>query len=186
MYDRKSVRLKGFDYNRRGWYFITLCSHKRKNIFGKVDEDGLVLFDLGKLVKKCLKGLENRFKVVLDQYVVMPNHIHMIIKINERAILESPVQMGIDERAILESPVQMGIDVGANHDSPKKRSLLSKMIGYFKADVSRKCGIRVWHRNYYDRIIRNKFELGRIRKYIKLNPTTWHRDRENVGRKGDS
>lgn len=164
-HNRRSIRLRDFDYSQERFYFVTICSYKGKEVFGSFHKENIELSDLGKLIDNCLKDLKNRFEIVLDKYVVMSNHIHLIIQI-VGANHDSP-KMG--ERAIRESPVQIG-----------KRSLLSKIIGFLKADVSRKFGMRVWHRNYYDRVVRNRMELERIREYIIENPKNWHRDRNNI------
>ena len=176
--NRRSIRLKGFDYDQQGYYFVTLCSVDREGIFGKICRDLMTLNGLGKLVDVELRELKNRFNVRLDEYVIMPNHIHVIFQIvgaHHDAPNKKKIGGGVtncEDRAIRESPLQ-------KHN---KRSLLSKIVGYFKASVSRKFGMQIWQRNYFDRIIRNEEELNRVRQYIKNNPRLWYRDRNNINR----
>ena len=169
-YNRRSIRLAGYDYDQAGNYFVTICSYKREEVFGQIKDNEMILTDLGRLVEECLEEMKCRFKIGLDEYVIMPNHVHMIINI-VGANHDSPKNDEIIEygRAIRESPLR-----------GNKRSLLSKIIGYFKAKVSRDFGMQIWQRGYFDRIIRNEKELNKIRQYIKLNPMMWDRDRNNL------
>ena len=168
-YHRRSVRLKQYDYSNNGYYFITICTQNRINVFGEIENNQMILNKNGLILKIWLLNLINRFGIIIDEYQIMPNHIHFIIKI-----------------------------VGANHDSPKKndelnirairesplhqRSMLSKIIGYLKMNVSKEIGLKIWQRNYYERIIRNEKEYLKIKEYIKLNPKMWGRDRNNLNK----
>lgn len=77
-------------------------------------------------------------------------------------------------RAIRESEIR------AICESPLRRSVLSKIIGYLIMNVSKEIGLKIWQRNYYERIIRNEKEYLKIKEYIKLNPKMWGRDRNNI------
>jgi putative transposase len=77
---RKSIRLKEYDYTEPNWYYVTICTHNRQNIFGRVENNKMILNDYGKIAKKeWLKTKEIRKNIDLDYYVVMPNHFHGII-----------------------------------------------------------------------------------------------------------
>jgi len=81
-HSRKSIRLHDFNYARRGLYFITICTHNRQNLFGKVKAGKIELNSVGQIVKKCWKNVPNHYpNIVLDEFVIMPNHIHGIIQI---------------------------------------------------------------------------------------------------------
>lgn len=174
-YHRRTIRLKQYDYSENGYYFVTICTQNRINIFGEIENNQMVLNKNGLILKIWLLNLSNRFDMTIDEYQIMPNHIHLIIRIvganhdspktndepGNRAIRESNI------RAIRESPLQ------------KKRSELSKIIGYLKMNVSKEIGLKIWQRNYYERIIRNEKEYLKIKEYIKSNPTMWGRDRNN-------
>lgn len=78
--NRKSLRLKTFDYFTNGAYFITVCTHNRENCFGKIENEKIILNETGKLVEFSWKSIPLNFKnVLLDEFIVMPNHIHGII-----------------------------------------------------------------------------------------------------------
>ena len=157
--NRKSTRLKGYDYSSEGAYFVTVCTHNRNNIFsdtivGAIHESPEMLLNSnGLIVEKYINKLNERFDLKVDKYVIMPNHIHLIL-INERAIRESPLQT---------------------------RSLISKAIGYLKMNVSRDIHIKgnedtVWQRSFHDHIIRGRNDYLEIWNYIDTNPQKWVQD----------
>jgi|SRR3989344_2857783 len=94
---RKSIRLKNYDYSQNGAYFITICTQNREYLFGRVgaihESPEMILNENGKIVDSVLESLSKRFPIELDIYQIMPNHVHMIVCIvdHERAIRESPV-----------------------------------------------------------------------------------------------
>jgi REP element-mobilizing transposase RayT len=174
---RRSIRLKGYDYTQPGIYFITLVTFQRKLIFGDILDGVMRLNNIGRIVKaEWLRTTEIRPYVTLDEYVIMPNHIHGIIIINDN---NSPVG------ATGGSPLQTRqTDIKSPH-GPAPQSL-GAMIAGFKSAATRQLnrtrntpGKPVWQRNYYDHIIRDEEEWDHIRKYIQANPSQWQTDREN-------
>ncbi len=176
---RRSIRLKEYNYNHAGAYFVTICTQNRECLFGDIADGKIVLNDFGRIVLEFWNGLTERFlEIELDAFVVMPNHIHGIILITG----------AVDANG-----------VGAIHTCPggrcqgelplraKRRAmLLPKIVGYFKMNSGKRVneirsspGARVWQRNYYEHIIRNSIELERIRKYIVENPSNWELDDEH-------
>ncbi len=151
---RNSIRLAEFNYSQPGWYYLTLCCHGRQHRFGQVDESKMVLNDAGIQTENCWRQIPRHFPhAVLDTFVIMPNHVHGIIRI-----------------------------VGANNHSPKGRSGTSRTIGsmvrgfkYGVSDWFRQHGeySPIWQRNYWERIIRDEKGLQRIRQYITDNPKNW-------------
>ncbi|MCX7725624.1 MAG: hypothetical protein N2053_02115, partial [Chitinispirillaceae bacterium] len=166
---RKTIRLNDYDYSRAGYYFITICTHNRECLFGEIQNVEMKLNDFGTITKKCWQDIPLHYpNVTLDEFIIMPNHIHGVIIINENDI------------------------VGAIHELPlqdiKQRRLMTlpKIIGHFKMNVGKHInqlrntpGIPVWQRNYYEHIIRNEKSLFLIRKYIRENPIIWGNDCEN-------
>ena len=156
---RKPTRLKNYDYSREGAYFITICSHNRKmlfsNIVGAIHElPENKLNSNGTIIDYYINNLENRFGIIVDKYVIMPNHIHMILLIDERSIRESTLQ---------------------------KRSIVSKAMGYLKMNASRdihKNGYdgKIWQRSFHDHIIREERDYLKIWSYIEANPIKWRED----------
>ena len=76
---RKSNRLQGYDYSRNGAYFITICTHGRSEILSDINKNMYSLRPIGKIVENELRDLANRYDILIDKYVIMPNHVHMII-----------------------------------------------------------------------------------------------------------
>ena len=84
---RRSIRLKGYDYSQNGAYFITICSRNRECIFGEVNDRLVELSEYGKIIKKCWLDIPNHYpSVLIDDYIIMPNHIHGIIIIRRGLI----------------------------------------------------------------------------------------------------
>lgn len=80
-YDRHSIRLKGYDYCREGLYFVTICVQNRKQLFGNIIEDIMEINDIGKIVQQEWLSVEQRFPIILHEYMIMPNHFHAIIEL---------------------------------------------------------------------------------------------------------
>lgn len=166
---RRSIRLRNFDYSNQGAYFITICAYNHECLFGKVvGEKGkfsISLSDYGKIVsEEWLKSADIRKEIILDEFVIMPNHFHGIIFLRKG---DQPV-----------APTAFG---------PRPKSVGS-MIAGFKSVVTTKIntlrntpGVPTWQRNYYERVIRNDTELNSIREYIKYNPLSWETDEEFIG-----
>lgn len=185
---RRSIRLKNFDYTQPGAYFITICTADRECLFGEVVNGHMKLNPLGNIARHCWLAITDHFPhTALDEFVIMPNHVHGIIW-----IVEKPNKT-----------------VGATHASPlhphasplrtkpepprgPKRQSIGAIVGSYKSAVTKQIneirrtpGTTIWQRNFYDHIIRNEQSLYRIRKYILENPLRWHIDRENPTAIGD-
>ena len=177
IHPRKSIRLKDYDYSRIGAYFITICTYEKEYIFGNVENERMSLNQFGKMVLEYWNSLPGRYtNIELDAFVIMPNHVHGIIKIIEIV------------GAIHELPLQTA---NINPKTERRRMLIPKVVGYFKMNSAKQIntlrnttGMPVWQRNYYEHIIRNENKLNKIREYIQNNPLKWHLDRENPERTG--
>ena len=174
--------MKGYDYSFPGTYFVTLLSHGRECIFGEIKEGMIRQSDIGELVNDCWLGIPNYFdNTNLDEFVLMPNHLHSIIFIHEA------LGKGEASPGIIASPIE-SIFGDASPLQPRgtQSRSLSAIIQNFKSVSSRhvnrlyfKPGNKIWQRNYYERIIRNARELNAIREYIRDNPLNWELDKEN-------
>jgi len=177
--------LKGWDYRRPGFYFVTVCTQNREHLFGEIINGKMVLNEFGNVVSNQWKKIPNHFPTVrLDAFVVMPDHIHGILHIVER--VDGPVGAKHSGEEILNnqsichrnaSPLQCNRPIRPRGTKPG--SLSSVMQNYLSV-TTRKInqirgtpGSRVWQRNYYDQIIWNDDLLKRIRKYIRNNPMKW-------------
>lgn len=160
---RKPTRLNGYDYSTAGAYFITICTHNRKclfsNIVGAIHElPKSKLTNYGEYAKQIIEILPDRFNVLIPQYVIMPNHIHLIIEIKD----------GNEKRAIRESPLQY------------HRSVVDKVVGFLKMNLSKKIhntySGKIWQRSYHDHIIRGEKDYRKIWEYIDTNVLRWEKD----------
>ena len=158
------MRLREFDYNTPGAYFITFCTHNRSNILsrivGAIQESPVSqLTACGVIVDAVIQSIPEHLHVTIDRYVIMPNHVHLIVVIAESDVL----------RAIRESPLQ-------------GRSIVSKAVGYIKMNASKAIrqqygDVTVWQRGYHDHVIRNQDDYEMIAKYIHENPLRWELDK---------
>ncbi len=164
-YRIESVRLKGWDYSSNGAYYITICVKNRKCVFGKKTNGKLILSDLGKTAENCWREIPRHFPFVnLDEFVIMPNHIHGII------IIEKTSQQSHEPNTPHEPASNFG---------PQSKNIASIIRG-FKIGVTKYAVINnisfEWQGRYYDHIIRDENDLNRIRKYIIENPSKWETD----------
>ncbi|VXD19586.1 transposase [Planktothrix paucivesiculata] len=185
LHKRQSIRLRGYDYSQSGFYFITICCYQRECLFGNIINSQMELNNLGGLVKEeWVKSAEIRKEIELGEFVIMPNHFHGII------IIDQEINQNVDNYNHVNTN-----DVGANGRSPlqeiqssqqeisMKPKSLSSLIAGFKSATTKKINIirdtpknPVWQRNYYDHIIRNDESLERIREYVQNNPLSWEND----------
>ena len=182
IHHRRSIRLRGYDYTSAGAYFITVCTHNRMCLFGHIEQDKMFLNAWGDIVDECWQATPQHFShTELDEYVIMPNHIHgiiWIVRCTDGAMNGNAMNGAMP-------------NVGATHASPlrsrgpKPRSI-GAIVGSFKSAVTKRIneirgtpGKMVWQRNYYEHIIRNERSLERIRRYIRMNPGQWEYDNEN-------
>ena len=182
---RKNNRLKAYDYSTPGAYFITICTGGRRCFLSTITVGAIhespayqvVLTWAGKIVETVIESLPNRFEdVYIDKYVIMPNHIHLLLRIdNERAIRE--LSQRIDgKRAIHESPLQ-----GEKEPIIMNRSILSKAIGYLKMNSSKQIhafapDLVVWQRSFYDHVVHDERDYGECWAYMDGNPGRWAED----------
>ena len=152
--NRKRNRLEGYDYSSGGYYFVTVCIKERSDFLGKIKNEKMFLNGFGKIVSAAWLDLPNHyFNCELDYYVIMPDHIHGII--------------------IIDNTLKKKDNKSANHS-------LSEIIRGFKTFSSKRINKKLkidkkfkWQKSFYDRIIRSENELYFIRNYIQLNPLKW-------------
>ena len=171
-----SNRYKNWDYRKNGYYFITICTQNRQHFFGEIEDGKMELNKIGEVVHAEWYASEKiRQHIYLDEFVIMPNHIHGIVIIDN------------DGRDVLQN-VSTNTTTNPKNKfmaeiSPSSNSL-SMMIRQFKSAVTRHARPIMpqfmWQRNYYDHIIRNEKALEKIREYIFYNPTKWQSD-QNKG-----
>jgi REP element-mobilizing transposase RayT len=185
---RQSIRIRGYDYTQASAYFVTLCTHQRRCLFGQIVDGAMYLNCSGQFIQTCWKNLPNHFPFIeLDVFVVMPNHIHGIIIITEKTISSS---VGAKHSCPDISNARESLSKNASPCPalPKgtKSGSLGAIVQNFKSVSTRKInrinstlGETIWQRNYHEHIIRDQSSLHHIRQYITNNPQSWTEDPEN-------
>ena len=155
---RKNPRLKGFDYGTTGAYFLTICTQNRKNILGEIVREVAPLPRLspfGEIVDRCIQKIPEKYsEASVDCYVIMPNHIHILLSIVK--------------------------DDGRGNPSPT----VDTVIGWLKYQATKEinklrnsAGDRIFQRSFFDHIVRNYDDYCEIYKYIYENPSRWDYDK---------
>lgn len=171
--DRRSIQLPDYNYSQPGWYFVTICTHERKMMFGSVVDGEMRLNASGEQVQKTWYTLPNRFpSVQLDEFVVMPNHVHGIIILTDTQASPSSSQQYLDMASVPEKKDSCAV--------PEPR--LGEVIRTFKGAATYLIRSTInsafaWQSRYYDHIIQNQADLDRIRTYIANNPAHWEQDK---------
>lgn len=185
IHHRHSIRLKDFDYSRVGAYFITICAWQRECLFGEIVNGVMMHNDMGGIVlEEWQRTGEIRENIILDECMVMPNHFHGIIFITDNVgatPTARPAVIGNDAECCQANP-----QILTPHQNGPVAGSIGAMLAQFKAMVTKRInvirnnpGCPAWQRNYYERIIRNDYELCCDREYIINNPIKWELDNEN-------
>jgi len=157
--ERKKTRLTSYDYSQNGYYFITICTHDKKHILCEIKKGKPYLSKYGHVVRDHIIKLNNIYdNVSLDRYIIMPNHIHLILKLD-----------GNNSEL-------------SQQNNNRFKMTLSKIIQQFKSAVTKECksiGYNVpmkWQRSFYDHVIRDDKSYFEICEYIENNPLKWDLD----------
>jgi|SRR5882672_4494136 len=159
-----SARLQSWDYSSNGAYFITICTARRKHYFGEIRGGKMYLSEIGKKAREYWLEIPNHYPFVkLDEFIVMPDHIHGII------VIDKPIQTG--------HAVETRHAVETGHAPSVSQNTISDMVGSFKSSLTKWCNENKlpfrWQSRFHDHIIRGNNELQRIRNYIINNPANW-------------
>lgn len=152
---RKPVRLKEYDYGTYGAYFITICTKDKKEILCEIVGDGALdvpkirLTHIGSIVEKYILSTNNINGLQVDKYVIMPNHIHLILVVATEGTSKAP------------SPTN---------------AIIPHAVSTLKRFVNRDVGENIFQRSYHDHIIRNEQDYNEIWEYIDTNPVKWEND----------
>ena len=180
--DRQSLRLRWFDYSQAGFYFVTIDTYKGEHAFGSVKDGKMYLSPVGlKAQYEWQKLPEKHPGVAIDDYVIMPNHIHGIVVIYGGLNIENvPERFRAQRRAWLETYHPELQDY--------KAPSLDKIIGQFKGAASHLIHSSgapnfAWHRSFHDDILNTKRDVYYVRRYILSNPEVWGDDSRYMPKK---
>ncbi len=161
MKNRKTMRLKNYNYSQMGCYFVTICTKDRIECFGKICDEKIELNSFGRIAQKVWQAIPEHFENVLpDEFIIMPNHVHGILT----------------------------IEVGNRHACSlavkREHQTLPVVIGSYKSAVTKQINEAMpdkfyWQRSFFDHVIRSDEELNKVREYIIGNPRQWDKDIEN-------
>ncbi|QGZ90543.1 transposase [Microcystis aeruginosa] len=181
---RRSIRLRNYDYSQPGAYFVTICTYQKRPWFGEIKNGQMYLNQLGKIVAdEWLKTCKIRPNFQLAEWVIMPNHFHGIVIINDYS--GDNQSLGNGQSASRFRRTQF--DQLTDHDAPpqQKPNSLSSCIAGFKSAVTKRINLLrqntdtpIWQRNYYESILRDEKYLAVVREYIINNPKNWPNDRD--------
>ena len=168
---RKRIRLQSYDYSAPGAYFVTVCTQNRRCILsdivvgdGVLDVPNVRLSPYGEIVAETLREIEKTYSwLSLDHYVIMPNHIHLLLRIEENGPSGTPAPTNMDN--------------GPSGTPAPTNKTLPKLISTFKRFTNRRCGMQLWQRSYHEHVIRGESDYREIWEYIDTNPAKWAEDR---------
>ena len=185
---RQSLRLKGYDYTQSGAYYVTICTQKRSCLLGSIKDGKMVLNHAGEMVQKIWNDTPIKYpEMVIDEFIIMPNHVHGII-----FIVGAPLVGALSFERQIDRKDRAGTRRNRRAGTrPAPTASLGDVVGIFKSISTHQYVMNVhsnkwpafpgklWQRNYYERIIRSDDELNRIREYILNNPRQWDYDDNN-------
>ncbi len=190
IHHRRSIRLRDYDYTQQGAYFVTICVEHRECLLGEITDGIVTLSEIGDLVLACWNDIPNHFRhVELDEFMIMPNHVHGILVFTRDAYDtrkgEALADASVNRVASVNANASPLQNPNARPNGTKPRSLNAVMQN-FKSVSTRRVnqlqnnrGASFWQRDYYEHIVRNERELERIREYIVNNPRNWANDEYN-------
>jgi putative transposase len=178
-HQRHTIRLRHYDYSQPGSYFVTIVAQNRLCLYGQIVQAARQMNSAAHIVESCWLEISSHFPhVSLDEFIIMPNHLHGLIIIAEKT---NSVGAGFPRPTSLDNPTKI------DEQTPQfKLPTLGQIVGYFKYQTTKQINISrgtpgapVWQRNYYEHVIRNATELAAARQYIQNNPAQWAWDKEN-------
>lgn len=181
---RRSIWLRDYDYRQAGAYFVAVCVQGRACALGVVMGDNVLLTESGRIAKECWYTIPTHFdSVTLDEFIIMPNHVHGILTFEESVWAGSPrpTAAGKDTYGVSMRSRAKGAET-----APLRHPTLGQVVAYFKYQSTKRINadrrtpdMKFWQPNYYEHIIRNEVDLNEKRRYIELHPLKWALDPEN-------
>lgn len=185
-YRIQTTRLQNWDYGNNAPYFITVCTKNRFNYFGEIKNNEMKLYEIGSLAEHFWKEIPIKFPFAkLDDFIVMPNHIHGILFI-EKSVETRLIASNIDndfnsEETRLIASLRGGVTKNMN---PMLNENVSRIIRWYKG----RCSFEIrkitddfgWQPRFHDHVIRDSKSFETIKNYIAKNPSTWKTDILNI------
>jgi len=207
--NRRSIRLKNYDYSQKGSYFITIVTQNRKHLFGKIEDGKMILSSVGRIVEEeWLNTIQIRPNVTLGEFIIMPDHMHMIVTIttqvekkdNDEWIHSNPKSPSHTIGAIIRGfkgastkKINLFLNSSSAPAAPSSESLFApsprtgeslfapsseSLFAPSSESLFAPSYNKIFQRNYYEHIIRNQRDYHRIEKYIIDNPRNWKKKKK--------
>jgi putative transposase len=180
--ERKSIRLRDYDYRQAGAYYVMVCVNNRRCLFGDVGNGEMILNDAGEMVQRVWNEIPRFYDGIdIDYFQIMPNHLHGIIIIVGKHDVGAPLVGALNNNNNVNG-------LNYNRAGTRPAPTLGEIIGAFKSITTNeyirkvksnnwpRFNNRLWQRNFYEHVIRDELGLARIRKYIINNPAQWQED----------
>jgi len=197
--ERKQLRLPEYDYSQTGVYFLTLCAKGKAPLFGKVCVGGGVLdapyvelSDMGVVVQDRLEEMDRHYEhLSMKKHIIMPNHVHLLVEVCGPSRTPAPTQGDGNGPSRTPAPTQGDGNGPSGTPAPtqgdgngpsgtpaptKANQAIPAYVSTLKRLTNRTCDRELWHRGYYDHVIRNEADFLRIWTYIDANPAKWADD----------
>jgi putative transposase len=187
--ERKHIRLSDWDYSSEGIYFITICCQNRQVFLGKISDNQMNHSEIGSIASKYWLEIPDHFPhVKLDEFVVMPNHIHGIIILDYSIVgprhgvaLQTRTMGDVGSCHGMTLPARREPNQNINQFSKPVKNSVSVIINQYKSSVKRWCnknglGHFQWQSRFYDQILYDENSIDNIREYIYNNPGNWEQD----------
>jgi len=181
-YRIESARLLNWDYGSNAYYFVTICTQDRLCFFGDVVNSSMILNYPGKIVESIINQIPEQFQYTRNgEFIIMPNHIHIIIQINKsKEILDIDGKDVINQVLTNDTRATKSYGGITGIKNPMLHQNLPRIIRWFKGRVTYEIRKSVpdfaWQSRFHDRIIRDKNEWFAVTNYIKNNPANWEKD----------
>jgi REP-associated tyrosine transposase len=180
---RHSVRLPTFDYSSPTAYFVTVCTQNKRRIFGTISGHTVALNVVGKVVESCWLQIPSHFaRVELGPHVIMPNHLHGIIRLlppeADGGLVAKHPRRAQHAVPLRPEPARSFAEMAANSIPAIVRSFKSAATAAIRTSLGRP-GLSVWQRGYHEHVIRDEDDFRNTCEYIRMNPARWEFDQEN-------
>ncbi|MBC7766073.1 MAG: transposase [Hyphomonadaceae bacterium] len=173
IHHRRSIRLKHYDYTTNGYYFVTICTENKENLFGDIIDGKMLLSHAGNMVEERYLNLKNMFEdIELVQYIVMPNHFHAIIALVGAGFMSAHDEVSSNPKRADTRPAPTMGDVICAFKSMTTNAYIKGVRSGIYSPFQK----HIWQRNYYEHVIRDKNEFLNTWEYIASNALKWCED----------
>lgn len=175
---RKPVRLSGYNYSEDGVYFVTICTQNRQELLGSIKNGRMILNEIGEMINDYWIKLPTKYEnVIIDEYMIMPDHFHGLIAINWDFVGAHPRVRPNSNESNISGPTHGSAPTLGNIIQWFKTMTTNEYMNHVYQNDWPRFNKKFWQRGYYDHVIRDEEDLHRTRYYIKQNPAKWEEEK---------